>query len=38
MGKSQKKRLVEAHLRTMKNWIIIPYFTGNCNMLHIESR
>lgn len=42
MGKSQKKRLLEAHNRTMKKWLLIPYviqtIRGPKNMLHIESR
>lgn len=43
MGKSQKKRLLEAHARTMKKWLLIPYIMvtkhgGKINMLHIESR
>lgn len=42
MGKSQKKRLLEAHNRTMKKWLLIPYVIltrrGPQNMLHIESR
>ena len=43
MGKSQKKRLLEAHNRTMKKWLLIPYTMvtkrdGKINMLHIESR
>lgn len=42
MGKSQKKRLLEAHVRTMKNWLLIPYEVatprGIIAMLHIESR
>lgn len=38
MGKSQKKRLLEAHVRTMKNWLLIPYETQQRMMLHVESR
>lgn len=43
MGKSQKKRLLEAHNRTMKKWLLIPFiritkYNGKINMLHIESR
>jgi len=38
MGKSQKKRLIEAHLRTMKNWKLIPYIGSQGAMIHIESR
>lgn len=38
MGKSQKKRLLEAHSRTMKKWLLIPYMTSRGMMLHIESR
>lgn len=43
MGKSQKKRLLEAHERTMRTYKLIPYtkadFHGNpIQMLHIESR
>ena len=38
MGKSQKKRLLEAHARTIKNWLLIPYTTKRGMMLHIESR
>lgn len=42
MGKSQKKRLLEAHARTMKKWLLIPYtrLTSHemVNMLHVESR
>lgn len=39
MGKSQKKRLLEAHSRTMKNWLLIPYITTKWGMmLHVESR
>lgn len=42
MGKSQKKRLLEAHNRTMKKWLLIPYTKstsyGKINMLHVESR
>lgn len=38
MGKSQKKRLIEAHLRTMKNWNLIPYMSSHGAMIHIESR
>ena len=42
MGKSQKKRLLEAHVRTMKKYLLNPYTimtsAGLCNMLHVESR
>ena len=38
MGKSQKKRLLEAHARTMKNWLLIPYPVVGGMMLHVESR
>ena len=38
MGKSQKKRLLEAHVRTMNKWLLIPYMTSRGMMLHIESR
>jgi hypothetical protein len=39
MGKSQKKRLLEAHARTMKKWLLIPYkVSSNVTMLHVESR
>lgn len=38
MGKSQKKRLLEAHARTMKNWLLIPYHVADGMMLHVESR
>lgn len=39
MGKSQKKRLLEAHVRTMKKWLLIPYkASSNVTMLHVESR
>ena len=42
MGKSQKKRLLEAHVRTMKKYLLIPYTfmtsAGPRHMLHIESR
>lgn len=38
MGKSQKKRLLEAHARTMKNWLLIPYHVVGGMMLHVESR
>ena len=42
MGKSQKKRLLEAHVRTIKKYLLIPYTlmakAGPCSMLHIESR
>ena len=42
MGKSQKKRLLEAHVRTMKKWLLIPYrwmtAAGPRNRLHIEAR
>lgn len=38
MGKSQKKRLLEAHARTIKNWLLIPYETKWGMMLHVESR
>lgn len=42
MGKSQKKRLLEAHARTKKNWLLVPYViknaAGTFHMLHIESR
>lgn len=42
MGKSQKKRLLEAHVRTMKKYLLIPYTlttsAGPRNMLHVESR
>lgn len=38
MGKSQKKRLLEAHVRTMKKWSLIPYTTSHGMMLHVESR
>lgn len=38
MGKSQKKRLPEAHARTMKKWLLIPCSTSQGMMLHVESR
>lgn len=38
MGKSQKKRLLEAHVRTMKNWLLIPYYVTGGMMLHVKSR
>lgn len=38
MGKSQKKRLLEAHSRTMKKWLLIPYYVVGETMLHVESR
>ena len=38
MGKSHKKRLLEAHVRTMKKWLLIPYMTQHGMMLHVESR
>lgn len=39
MGKSQKKRLLEAHVRTMKKWLLITYkVSSNVTMLHVESR
>lgn len=38
MGKSQKKRLLEAHVRTMKKWLLIPYMSQCRMMLHVESR
>lgn len=38
MGKSQKKRLLEAHARTMKKWLLIPYMIQHGMMLHVESR
>lgn len=43
MGKSQKKRLLEAHERTMRLYKLIPYTKLKSNsttiqMLHIESR
>lgn len=42
MGKSQKKRLIQAHARTMKKWLLVPYTVirggHDINMLHIESR
>ena len=42
MGKSQKKRLLEAHVRTMKKYLLIPYTlmtsAGPRDILHIESR
>lgn len=38
MGKSQKKRLLEAHARTMKKWLLVPYYVVGGMMLHVESR
>lgn len=43
MGKSQKKRLLEAHERTMKLYKLITYTKASytnepVQMLHIESR
>lgn len=38
MGKSQKKRLLEAHARTIKKWLLIPYNVVGGMMLHVESR
>lgn len=39
MGKSQKKRLLEAHIRTMKKWLLVPYAVNSkVTMLHVESR
>lgn len=39
MGKSQKKRLLEAHVRTIKKWLLIPYkVSSDVTMLHVESR
>ena len=39
MGKSQNKRLLEAHSRTIKKWLLIPYkVSSNVTMLHVESR
>lgn len=42
MGKSQNKRLLEAHNRTMKKWLLIPFVRlterGLIDMLHVELR
>lgn len=39
MGKSQKKRLLEAHNRTMKKWLLIPYKVSPAiTLLRVEPR
>jgi hypothetical protein len=38
MGKSQKKRLLEAHVRTARQYKLFCYTQGDKQMLHIESR
>lgn len=38
MGKSQKKRLLEAHMRTARQYKLFCYRESDSQMLHIESR